>query len=277
MKTSGKGLQRLPREPEAHRLASELSVQGKKSTEIRSRLRSCWTSDCQLHALVLAGVKAPGAAGTGLAQQEGTAPETQSSDPEHLGLCGNHPAATPGRTGHMLGPIQEGGWRGGAASPHPPTDRERRACRRAAIFGHEPSLLLSKLGLQPDWKADPTVVAPGLLVAEEGLRIMEGGPPASGLDPEAAEGPSLGQERSKVVEAQGQVSQTPPSPTPPNQAPLLYPAAGEPVFESRADGGPIPALPLAGCVTWASYSSSLSSCFLSSKMRATMHTLLVSP
>lgn len=170
-------------------------MQGKKSTEIRSRLRSFWTSDCQLHALVLAGVKAPGAAGTGLAWQEGTAPETQSSDPEHLGLCGNHPAATPGRTGHMPGPIQEGGWRGGAASPHPPTERERRACRRAAIFGHEPSLLLSKLGLQPDWKADPTVVAPGLLVAEEGPRIMEGGPPASGLDPEAAEGPSKPKDR----------------------------------------------------------------------------------
>lgn len=97
MKTSGKGLQRLPRKPEAHSVASELSLQGKKNTEIRSRLRSSRPATADCNALVPARVKAPGAAGPGLAWQEppmarawheGTASETPRSDPEHLGLWG---------------------------------------------------------------------------------------------------------------------------------------------------------------------------------------------
>lgn len=133
MKTSGKGLQRLPRKPEAHRVASELSLQGKKNTEIRSRLRSSRPATADCNALVPAGVKAPGAAGPGLAWQEPRDSFRNAAlRPRAPGSLG----PTPQR--RMPRPIVKEAGGEEPPQPHPPTDAERKARWRVGLLATSP-------------------------------------------------------------------------------------------------------------------------------------------
>ena len=74
----------------------------------------------------------------------------------------------------------------------------------------------------------------------------------------------------RAIEAQEQVSQTPPGSCTKGGLPISNPSAG-----SQTDSVSISALPFAGCVTWASYLTSLSLYFLMCKMRTTICKLLV--